>query len=107
MTKCLVDRSREHLDKSNFMSVGNKLAVLVLTLFSAWSAAADLRDEVDEVMALHAAPSGVVFEIISGEANRLDTLVPVLREESERLRARFPGLSIAIVTHGAEQFALT
>lgn len=76
-------------------------------MFSAWSAAADLRDEVDEVIALKPAPSGVVFEIISGKADRLDTLVPVLRKESERLRARFPGLSIAIVTHGAEQFALT
>lgn len=72
-----------------------------------WSATADLRDEVEEIIALTEAPSGVVFEIISGEADRLVSLVPRLRKESERLRARFPGLSIAIVTHGAEQFALT
>ncbi len=89
------------------MSIRNKFILLSLLLFPAWSATADLRGEVDEIISLTQAPSGVVFEIISGDPDRLVTLVPRLRQESERLRARFHGLSIAIVTHGAEQFALT
>ncbi len=89
------------------MSIRHQVIYLSLLLFPLWSATADLRDEVDEVISLTQAPSGVVFEIISGDPDRLVTLVPTLRQESERLRARFQGLSIAIVTHGAEQFALT
>jgi hypothetical protein len=89
------------------MTIRSKFILLSLLLFPLWSAKGDLRDEVDEVISLAQAPPGVVFEIISGDPDRLVTLVPRLRQESERLRARFQGLSIAIVTHGAEQFALT
>lgn len=95
------------LRRPNLMSIRNKFLLLSLLLLPVWPAAADLRNEVDEIISLTQAPAGVVFEIISGDTDRLVSLVPRLRQESERLRARFQGLSIAIVTHGAEQFALT
>jgi len=34
-------------------------------------------------------------------------VIPAVRRDIDRLRARFPGLDIAVVSHGKEQFALT
>ena len=53
------------------------------------------------------APEGVVFEISNKDRNFLDWALPEAERLSKQLRARFPGLDIAIVTHGSEQFALT
>ena len=52
------------------------------------------------------APPGVVIEII-GERELLRTLLPEIAEDIEKLRERFPGIPVAIVSHGAEQFLMT
>lgn len=52
-------------------------------------------------------PPGVVFEIVSGDPQTLRWAIPQVTDYTNRLRARFPGLPIAVVTHGKEQFALT
>jgi intracellular sulfur oxidation DsrE/DsrF family protein len=52
-------------------------------------------------------PPGIVFEIVAGEEAMLDTQLPALRRDIERLREKFPGLPVAIVSHGREQFAMT
>ncbi len=67
---------------------------------------ADWRDRIDGLLSESTPPSGVVFEIATGDADRLDSLLPAIRDHSARLREQFPGLSIAVVSHGAEQFAL-
>ncbi len=64
-------------------------------------------DEIDDILASGTAPPGVVFEVVSGEEDLLEDVLPAIREDIKRLRKRFPGLDIAIVTHGEEQFALT
>lgn len=88
------------------MSAMKFLSILAIaTVFSA--SARVLGDEVDEIIAGDKAPPGVVFEIVSGDADLLDELLPRMRNKIERLRRRFPGLDIAIVSHGEEQFALT
>ena len=66
-----------------------------------------LADEVDDIIAGETAPPGVVFEIVSDDSDLLVELLPDVREKIKQLRKRFPGLDIAIVTHGEEQFALT
>ena len=48
-----------------------------------------------------------MFEIVSDEDDLLKQLLPTLKKDIEKLRQRFPGIEIAIVTHGKEQFALT
>lgn len=58
------------------------------------------------VLALEEAPSGVVFEIVSGQKNALTWAIPQVIKQARQLRQRFPGLDIAVVSHGAEQFAL-
>ncbi len=77
---------------------------LQLTAGGAW---ADLEADIQSILALDAAPPGVVFEIVSGNKDYLEDAIPKVSAASERLRARFEGISIAVVTHGREQFALT
>ncbi|UCE88623.1 MAG: DsrE family protein [Pseudomonadota bacterium] len=52
------------------------------------------------------APPGVVFEIVSGDDDALHWAIPAVQDYIRQLRARFPGLSMAVVTHGREQFGL-
>ena len=80
-----------------------------IALLAAWAAfsSAAPANEIDELLAAKDAPAGVVFEIVGAEAENLDELLAEVRTDITRLRARFPGLPVAIVSHGEEQFALT
>ena len=51
-------------------------------------------------------PPGVVFEVVSGDEDLLHDPLPEIQRAIARLRERHPGLPVAIVTHGNEQFAL-
>ncbi len=79
---------------------------LVLTLAAAAGHSLAGQNEIEKILALAKAPPGVVFEVVSGK-DALTWAIPEVKRQSERLRARFPGLSIALVSHGSEQFALT
>ena len=59
-----------------------------------------------ELLARAEAPSGVVFEIVEGDEEALEVLIPLVRQAIDRLRDRFPGSEFAVVSHGREQFAL-
>jgi hypothetical protein len=61
--------------------------------------------DVDRVLALDKAPSGVVFEVVSDDPDALYAIIPRVSRNAERLRARFPDLPVAVVTHGSEQFS--
>lgn len=80
-----------------------QLVFAVLFLF-AWPALSD--PEVERLLAAESAPSGVVFEVIEGDEDALDRVLPAAKQHAARLRERFPGLPVAVVTHGQEQFAL-
>lgn len=60
----------------------------------------------DELLARPAAPPGVVFEIVDRDPGALDVALPWVKQAAQRLKARFPGLPMALVTHGQEMFAL-
>lgn len=61
---------------------------------------------VEHILSLKEAPTGIVFEIVTGAANSLEWALPQTKKYITKLRQRFPGMEIAIVTHGNEQFAL-
>lgn len=61
---------------------------------------------IDTILAAKEEPAGVVFEIVTGKSNSLDWALPLVKDYIDKLRARFPGLPVAVVTHGQEQFAL-
>ena len=76
-------------------------------LAMAWNAApAATAAEVERVLALEQAPPGVVFEVVSGDPDRLNAVIPQVTAYVRRLRARFPDMPVAVLTHGAEQFSL-
>ena len=52
-------------------------------------------------------PVGVVFEIASGDEEGLNWAVPVVQSYVKQLRTKFPGIKLAVVSHGEEQFQLT
>lgn len=78
-----------------------------LLIATAVASAEPTATDVDTLLAREIAPAGVVFEIAVKDAQALRWALPQIRRDTTRLRARFPGLDIAVVTHGNEQFALT
>jgi intracellular sulfur oxidation DsrE/DsrF family protein len=79
-----------------------------LMLF-AWlltGAAAASSLTLEDLLAKPAAPAGVVFEIADRDPQALEFALPWVRQAAERLEERFPGVPMALVTHGQEMFAL-
>lgn len=60
----------------------------------------------ERIMAKKTPPAGVVIEVVEGDPDALSWALPRVNRISADLRGRFPDLPIAVVTHGAEQFAL-
>lgn len=82
------------------------LAIILITA-TLFSSSIVCSSEIDDIIARKQAPAGVMFEIVSDEENLLGELLPSVKADISKLRQRFPGIPIAIVTHGTEQFALT
>lgn len=86
----------------------NRLNLATCGLIACLSVAAHADSAaVDQLLRADRPPDGVVFEIVSGDPAALRWAVPLVSDYSERLRKRFPGLAIAVVSHGKEEFALT
>jgi len=60
----------------------------------------------DALLKRQVAPPGVVFEIVDRDPGALDVVLPWVKQAAKRLKARFPGMPMALVTHGQEMFAL-
>lgn len=78
----------------------------ILFLISFHASAQTGQKEINEVLQLKEEPAGVVFEIDTGQKDGLEWALPMVKKHISQLKARFPELDIAIVTHGQEQFAL-
>lgn len=78
--------------------------VWVVCLLAANGARAATR--LDDLLARPTAPPGVVFEIVDRDPDALEVALPWVKQAAQRLRQRFPGLPMALVTHGQEMFAL-
>ena len=82
------------------------LLLSFLFIFSTQVFAKDARS-INDILKQKKEPSGVVIEIVTGDESNLEWALPQAQEYITQLRDAFPKLPIAIVTHGAEQFALT
>ena len=51
-------------------------------------------------------PEGVVFDIETLDENALKELAPYVREQIKLVKQKYPDVDIAVVSHGAEEFAL-
>ena len=83
-----------------------RIFTLLATLLSILIAAPASAD-IDRLLASKTAPYGVVFEVVEGDESALSWVLPRIERHSKRLRAKFPEVKIAVVTHGTEQFGLT
>lgn len=72
----------------------------------ACAAFADDRTTLDALLTQPPAPKGVVFEIVEGRESALEWAIPEVKKQVEKLRAAFPNMKFAVVTHGKEEFAL-
>ena len=63
------------------------------------------EDEIHSILQMQTAPEGVVFEVLAAK-DGLTWAIPRVKQFSDQLRQRFPGIPIAVVSHGREQFAL-
>lgn len=68
------------------------------------AAAASLT--LEDLLARPVAPPGVVFEIVDSDSRALEVALPWVKQAAQRLKARHPGVPMALVTHGQEMFAL-
>ena len=66
----------------------------------------DSNEEIEKILSLQKAPTGIVFEVVTGTNNSLEWALPEIQDYIKEIHARFPNVDIAIVTHGDEQFAL-
>ena len=64
------------------------------------------QKEIDHILKMDSAPFGVIFEVVEGKADALDWAIPKIKEYAKLLRAKFPDIGIAVVSHGKEQFGL-
>jgi len=90
-----------NLHRLSFLILSNLLLVLSLTAHAETG-----QEKINEILQLKDEPMGIVFEIVTGQKDGLEWALPMVKKQIGQLKARFPELDIAIVTHGREQFAL-
>ena len=82
-----------------------RAALFLLPLFMAGAAAAN-SPTLEALLAAPTRPAGVVFEIIDSDPRALEVALPWVRQAAEKIEERFPGVPMALVSHGREMFAL-
>lgn len=65
------------------------------------------NDKIDRLLSQTQEPDGVVFEVLEFGSDSWQWLSPMLENYTQQLRAKFPNIDLAIVSHGLEQFELT
>ena len=84
----------------------NYLIAFWLALLALTGSAVAAPLTLEELLARPVAPHGVVFEIVDRDPSALEVALPWVKEAAQKLKARFPALPMALVTHGQEMFAL-
>lgn len=81
-------------------------AVMLVALFAFSPLSIADNDDLNSILSADQAPVGVVFEVVDWEQDYLEIAIPWVNQQIYTLRDKFPGLDIAVVSHGREQFAL-
>lgn len=82
------------------------LAILVVVTLVVSSIVSASNNDLKRIYEREQVPVGVVFEIVDWEDDYLARAIPWVNQQIIALRKVFPGLEIAVVSHGSEQFAL-
>ena len=86
-----------------------KIFLLVLIGLFLAQTACSRSDEArpQKILSSSEPPVGVVFEIASGDDDGLRWAIPMVQSYAKELREKFPGIELAVVSHGEELFQLT
>lgn len=101
LSSMLIPIARGRVKARQIMPLGLFAAILMLA-----SSVIYANTSIDKLLVSEQAPDGVVFEIVDWEDEYLAVALPWVNRQIIALRDRFPGLDIAVVSHGSEQFAL-
>ncbi len=96
-----MNRNRRHIH-----IIVNCWTCAITLLVAAATTRADDRTTLDQLLTQPPAPTGVVFEIAQRQEAALEWALPEVKKYAEKLRAAFPNIPLAVVTHGKEEFAL-
>jgi len=83
-----------------------RLLPVWIALLALASPAVAAPPTLDDLLARPVAPPGVVFEIVDRDPDALELALPWVKQAAQKLKARHPGVPMALVTHGQEMFAL-
>lgn len=84
----------------------NRIIITLLLIFSSRFCFATNEAQIQDILKSDPPPFGVIFEIVEGKADDLNWAIPLVKKYSDQLRARFPDMGLAVVSHGKEEFAL-
>lgn len=90
----------------NSSDIKNLSLLFLLYWFVTGAHASSDSEKIQQILSLNTAPSGVVFEIASSDKDALQWAIPRIQGYTNKLRQQFPGLDVAVVSHGREQFLL-
>jgi len=82
------------------------LSVFCLLICLSMLPAMASASQVEPILKLKTPPEGVVIEIITDDEDGMEWVLPKVARLVQQLRQRFPSLDVAIVSHGAEMFAM-
>lgn len=83
-------------------------SILLLVLWTPSIMASQYTNkQVDALIASGHEPDGVVFELMAWGSDTWNWAAPMLNDLRNQLKARYPDIDIAVVSHGSEQFQLT
>ena len=83
------------------------IALYLVVLAPVLHAADTAHPTIKRLLALDEAPEGVVFELVHWDEATWSWAAPMIADLRSQLRAKFPDIDVAIVSHGGEQFQLT
>ena len=83
------------------------LAICLVLLSPLTHADGYSHPHIERIIAADEPPEGVVFELVFWDDNTWTWAAPMISDLRAQLQNRFPGLDVAIVSHGGEQFQLT
>ena len=103
----LMDKPKAKAITHRYSDYFKLLLLLTLCLISV-SVFPNDKAEINKIMAMSESPDGVVFELIGSEDSKyLPNALSKVESYKNQLKTKFPGIDIAVVSHGAEQFELT
>ena len=66
----------------------------------------DIHPQVEQLISANVEPEGVVFDIETLDSEALQSLTSYVLSQVDLVKKAYPDVDIAIVSHGAEEFAL-